>query len=96
MRFFCYVCYIWPWTPSPGRLGRPGTKKPDPARPDHAHGPGSDIIIKPDGRAGPGSGMWKLDFMPMSGQAGFLRAWAQKLGPTVGPGRARALYHGFF
>ena len=39
--------------------GQPGPKKPDPARPGCAIGPGSGLYFGPDGRAGPGSGLRK-------------------------------------
>ena len=45
--------------PGPVGRARPDPKKPDPARPGCAIGPGSGRYFGPDGRAGPGSGLRK-------------------------------------
>ena len=68
--------------PDPDGPARPDLKKPDPARPDLAHGPGLGLIFRPDGQAGPGSGLPYLPFneeaRPVArGPSGFL---------TDGPG----------
>ena len=59
--------YTWPWE------ARPGPKKPDPARPDAAPGPGSGLDFEPEGQAGP---------VPAPSFLRFFEGWA---GPARSP-----------